>query len=149
MSQSATSHMAVTNPHAWAQIAHEIETHTGVPLTATVAEVANLVSSAVALLYAADASGDMEVLRGVFCDAVVGQCELNRGCLEGTVPAPGGQLTLIGVPFRPNGDPIRGVRVRAEFPVTTLAGTTRPSELFMDVEFGSQVTVSAARNCVN
>jgi len=143
------SHIAVTNPQAWEQITHDIEMHTGVPPNATVEEVADLVSSAVALLYAADASGDMEVLRGVFCDPVVGQCERNRGCLQEAVPAPGGQLTLIGEPYLPNGDPIRGVRVRAEFRVTTPAGTTLPSGLFMDVEFGSHVTVSGAHNCTN
>jgi hypothetical protein len=123
--------------------------HTGVPPNATVEEVAGIVSSAVALLYAADAAGDMEVLRGVFCDPVVGQCERNRGCLEGAVPAPGGQLTLIGAPYAANGDPICGVRVRAEFPVTTPAGTTLPSVLFMDVQFDSRVTLSAAHNCSN
>jgi hypothetical protein len=141
--------MAVTNPQAWEHITHDIEMHTGVPPNATVEEVADLVSSAVALLYAADASGDMEVLRGVFCDPVVGQCELNQGCLHDAVPAAGGQLTLIGEPYLPNGDAIHAVKVRAEFPVTTPAGTTLPSWLFMDVEFGSHVTVSGAHSCTN
>lgn len=141
--------MTVTNPEAWEQITHDIEMHTGVPPEATVEEIADLVSSAVALLYTADASGDMEALRGVFSDPVVGQCELNQGCLEKAVPAPGGQLTFIGEPYLPNGDPIRGVRVRAEFPVRTAAGTTHPGGLFMDVEFGSHVTVSAAHSCTN
>jgi hypothetical protein len=143
------SPMTVTNPQAWEQITHDIEMHTGVPPNATLEEVADLVSSAVALLYAADASGKMDLLRGVFCDPVVGQCERNRGCLDDAVPGPGGQLTLIGEPYLSNGDPIRGLRVRAEFPITTPAGPTFPSALFMDLEFGTRVTVSEANNCTN
>jgi hypothetical protein len=142
-------HMTVTNPEEWDAVAHNIEMHTGVPPNATIDEVAGLVSSAVGLLYAADASGEMESLRGVFSDLVVGQCERNRGCLEGAIPGPGGRLTLVGEPYREDGDPIRAVRVRADFPVTTPAGRTLPGGLFMDVEFGSNVTVAAARNCSN
>ena len=150
MSQSITPlHMAVTNPQAWEEISHDIELRAGVPPDATVEQVAGVVSSAVALLYSADADGHMEALRGVFSDSVVGQCARNRGCLQGAVPASGGQLTLIGAPYRDNGDPVHGVRVRAEFPVTTTAGTTLHSGLFTDVELGSQVTVSVASNCTN
>lgn len=142
-------HMTVTNPQAWEQIAHDIELRTGVPPAASLEEVAGVVSSAIALLYSADASGDMDVLRGVFSDPVVGQCERNRGCLQGAVPAPGGQLTLIGAPYRDNGEPVPGVRVRAEFPVTTQSGSALPSGLFMDAEFGARVTMPAARTCSN
>ena len=76
----------VDNPDVWREITSEYAAAAGVTPAVPLDAVAAMVGSAVPLVFAADASGDADLLRGTFADPVVAQCARFAGSLDGATP---------------------------------------------------------------
>ena len=130
------------NPQEWPEIAARIASLAGVPTTVTPDMLNAMVGSAVALLYAADASRDMGLLRGTFADPVIAQCERNAGCLQGERPT-SAMIKLVGVRAV---DAHPTLRVHLSIEVT--GGTQSVRGQVWDIEVGASATVGRP-NCPN
>jgi len=135
---------SIENSEAWESIAASVETRTGLPAVATAEMIAGMIAGAVALLFAADATGTPGLLRGTFADRLVAQCAHNRGNLMGEEPL-SALITLIGVHMM---DGHAVVRVRLTISVRTTEGAHSVNRQFWDLQLGGQVTV-AQPTCPN
>ena len=131
------------NPQEWPEIAARISSLAGVPTTVTPEMLDGMVGSAVALLYAADSTRDMGLLRGTFADPVIAQCERNAGCLRGDRPI-SAVIRLVGV-RAVDGHPT--LRVHLSIGVT--GDTQSLSGQVWDIQVGGDATVGrpSCPNC--
>jgi len=136
--------VSVDNPEDWADIIRQLARGTGEPSTVTLDVVTATVGSAVPLLFAADSSGDMDLLRGTYSTDVIAQCGRNTGSLDGG-HAVAVTLRLVGAPKR-NGD--RTLRVHLLIETDSPGGTRQSNGQFWDFTFDAQVTVGRT-SCTN
>lgn len=123
------------SPQEWPETAARIASLAGVPTTVTPEMLGEMIGSAVALLYAADGSRDMGLLRGTFADPVIAQCERNAGGLQGERPT-SAVIRLVGVRTV---DAHPTLRVHLSIGVT--GGTQTVSGQVWDIEVGGDATV--------
>ncbi len=135
---------SVDNPEEWETIRQDITAKGGSPTVITIETITGMVSSAVPLLFEADATGDVDPLHGVFADPVIAQCGRNAGCLLGDRPG-SATVHLVGAPVR-NGVPV--LRVHVAIVTQTAAGAASANSQFWDLEIGAKVAV-AASTCTN
>jgi hypothetical protein len=131
----------IDNPEEWGEISQQIASETGTPTAAVTLEaLTGMVGSAVPLLFEADSSGNADLLRGTFADAVVAQCQRNAGCLHGDKPT-SATVHLVGAPMR-SGQPV--LRVHVLVATRTPDGTASVNSQFWDVQMNVQVTIGQA-----
>ena len=128
----------VENPDEWSEIYRELSAMHGVPPALTLDAVTALVASAVPILFHADATHSVDVMRGTFSNQVIAQCGAHLGCLLGVTPT-SALLRLIGAPAR-RVPPVLRVRIIAR----TIAPQGHDVKIsqFWDIEFDSETTVS-------
>jgi hypothetical protein len=117
----------------------------GEPSTLNVELVAATVASAVPMLFAADASGNMDLLRGTFTPTVIAQCQRNAGSLNGDAPL-SVTLHLVGTPMN---EGARVLRVHLLVDTRSPDGSQHGTSQFWDFTFNAQVTVgqTTCPNC--
>jgi hypothetical protein len=137
--------VTVDNPEVWAEIALHFATRTGTPLSSDLAALTSLVASGVTLLFEADATGSVDLLRGTFSDQLVAQCERNLGCLHGDRPT-SAMVHLVGVPESTRE---ASIRTRVMVAVTELDGQSGMRSQFWDLQADVSVVVgtSTCPNC--
>ncbi len=135
---------SIDNVEEWDGIAHEIAAEAGVPTALTPEVIAAMIGSAVALLFEADETKDMNLLRGTFADRVIAQRQINAGCLQGAQPT-SAVIDLVGVHMA-DGRPQLRLRVLIE--VQGIDGSASVTSQFWDLELGGEVTVGQA-SCPN
>jgi hypothetical protein len=96
-----------------------------------------MIASAVALLFAADAARNVDLLRGAFADPVIAQCERNAGCLRGAEPS-AVQIELVGAPLVDD-HPL--LRVHLSIDIREGDGEEGVMRQFWDLQPGAQATV--------
>jgi hypothetical protein len=127
----------IANPGEWEAIATQIASESGLPTQVTPELLVGMISSAVPLLFEADAAKDMDLLRGTFSDPVIAQCERNAGCLLGEHPT-SVVIDLVGAHM------VEGhATLRARLPIQVNGSDGSPSvnSQFWDLQLGAQVTV--------
>lgn len=135
--QLTTIPVSIDNAADWQEIAGQISSEAGLPTVLTPELVQGMIASAVPLLFAADAAGDMDLLRGTFADRVIAQCQRNSGTLAGAQPT-SAVLHLAGAPMI-DGHP--ALRVHLSVHVQSAADGEGVSSQFWDLQPGAQVTV--------
>ncbi len=135
---------SIDNVEEWDGIAQQIATEGGVPTALTPEVIAAMIGSAVALLFEADDTKDMNLLRGTFADRVIAQRQINAGCLQGARPT-SAVIDLVGVHMA-DGDP--QLRVRVLIQVQGLDASASVTSQFWDLALGAEVTVGQA-SCPN
>jgi hypothetical protein len=135
---------SIENTEVWPEVAKRVETQTNLPTTITPELITAMVASAVPLLFASDASGNLSPLRGTFTDQVVAQCQRNAGALAGDTPM-AAVVKLIGS-HMVEGHPV--LRVHVAVQVRRASGVDGVDSQFWDLQLGSQVTVGQA-TCPN
>ena len=137
--------VSVDNPEDWADILTQLAAGTGEPSTLTLDLVTTTVGSAVPILFAADASGNMDLLRGTFGSAVIAQCQRNVGSFSGDTPN-AVLLHLVGTPVQDGG---RVLRVHLLVDTRSPDASQHATSQFWDFTFNAQVTVgqSTCPNC--
>jgi len=136
--------VVIDNPGDWASIMEELGSRTGSPPTITPELVAGVVGSAAPLLFAADAAGTSDRLRGTFPDPVIAQVERNFGSFFGERPV-SGTVHLVGSPAGPVPP---ALRIHLQLLVKSAQGDDGVNSQFWDLAVGSQVTVGDA-TCPN
>jgi hypothetical protein len=135
---------SIDNSGDWGGITAQIASETGVPPVLTPEILVGMVGSAVPLLFEADASKDMNPLRGTFADTVVAQCQRNAGCLEGEHPT-SAVVHLVGA-HMVDGHCL--LRAHLVIQVQGADGDQGTARQFWDLQLGAQVTVGQP-NCPN
>jgi hypothetical protein len=137
--------VSIDNVADWGEIAEQVARESGLPTVVTPEMLARMVGSAAALLFAADAAKDMNLLRGTFADPVIAQCQRNTGCLGGGQPA-SAAIRLIGA-HMVDAHPV--LRARLEVQVKGADGSESVAGQFWDLQLGAQATVgqSTCPNC--
>jgi len=82
----ATVSVSLDNPEDWNDIAQQLGAESSTPNDITPEVLTMTVGSAVPILFAADASGDTDILQGTFTDQVMTQCRHHAGALNGDTP---------------------------------------------------------------
>ncbi len=136
--------LTIDNPEDWAGLNQQLSDGLGVPSGLSPELFSGVVASSVPLLFAADASGSMDLLRGAFTDPVIAQCQRNTGCLHGDTPE-SAVLHLVGTPMR-DGKPV--LRVHLTIMTRTPEGAGSANSQFWDFAVGASVTVGPA-SCPN
>jgi ribosomal protein S27AE len=129
--------VSIDNGGDWQEIAGQISSEAGLPTVVTPELVEGMIGSAVPLLFAATAAGDMDLLRGTFADQVIAQCQRNSGSLAGAQPT-AAVIHLTGAPMI-DGHP--ALRVHLAVQVHGAADGESVSSQFWDLQPGAQVTV--------
>lgn len=136
---------SIDNPDDWEMLAAQITASTAMPTVLTPGLIADTIGTAVPLLFAADATRNVDLLRGTFADGVVAQCLRNAGYLMGAQPVKVA-VRLVGAHVV-DGHPV----VRAHLAVQTRDADGDPGaqNQFWDLESDGQVTVgkSTCPNC--
>jgi hypothetical protein len=128
---------SIDNAEDWDAIMQGIARQTGLPPTVTPESVLGMVRGAVPLVFEAESSGNVNLLRGTFADPVVAQCRQNLGSLlrgrpEATV------VHLVGGRVA-GGNPV--LRVHVLIQGRRSDGDQTLDRQFWDLQFGGQVTV--------
>jgi hypothetical protein len=143
--QLTTLPVTVDNPDDWGEIERRIAAETGTAPAITPDVLAMTVGSAVPMLFAADGSGDADMLRGTFSDQVLTQRRNQLGSLGGEVPV-SVTLHLVGAPSH-DGHAV----IRAHVVVATRSpdGSSETTGMFWDLSVDTQVVVgqSSCPNC--
>jgi hypothetical protein len=136
---------AFDNAADWDDIARQIESEAGLPTQVTPDILGGMIGSAAALLFAADAAGNMSPLRGTFADPVIAQCQRNAGCFNGAQPTSIG-AHLLGSHLV-DGHPV--LRVRLSVALQAAADNRQAETQFWDLQLGGELTVgqSTCPNC--
>jgi hypothetical protein len=136
--------VSVSNPEDWEEISRQLAAETGEPTALALQTIADTLAGAVALLFAADASRNTNLLRGTFTDAVIAQCERNAGCLNGEQPD-SVAIKLIGAHLS---DGHAALRVRLAIALRDNDQQTLATQ-FWDLRLQAQVTVgeTSCPNC--
>jgi hypothetical protein len=136
---------SIDNRGDWDVLAHQIALSSGIPTVVSPEMIVGMIGGAVPLLFAADAAGNPNLLRGTFADLVVAQCLRNAGELMRSQPA-SVVVHLVGARMV-EGHPV----VRAHLSIQAVDPDGNPSTLnqFWDLQFGGQVTVgqTTCPNC--
>ncbi len=135
---------SIDNVEEWEGIARQIAAEAGVPTALTPEVIAAMIGSAVVLLFEADDTKDMSLLRGTFADPVIAQRQTNAGCLQGAQPT-SAVLDLVGVHMA---DDHPQVRMRVVIQVHGVDGSASAMSQFWDLALGAEVTVGQA-SCPN
>ena len=128
----------------WKEIGEQIESEAGQPTVVTPGLIVGMIGSAVPLLFEADATRDVNLLRGTFTDPVIAQCQRNAGCLQGAQPV-SAVVHLVGA-HEVDGHPV--LRARVSVQVQGADGSRSVNSEFWDLQLGAQVTVGQP-NCPN
>lgn len=138
LSEIAPVPATIDNAADWDVLRDQITLGTGMPPAVTPETIVGMVGSAVPLLFAADAAGDLNPLRGAFSDPVVAQCNRNVGTLMGALPK--AVVVHLAGSRVVDGHPV--VRAHLAIQTTDADGHPTASQQFWDLQFGGQVTVS-------
>ncbi len=128
--------VSIENPEDWAGIVQQLSADAGAPSGLTPELLTGTVGSAVPVLFAADASGSMDLLRGTFAAQVIAQCQRHCGCLDGDTPG-SVVLRLVGTPMN---DGKTALRVHLLIRTRTSAGSGGANSQFWDFAVGAQAT---------
>ena len=135
--QLAPIPVTIDNVKEWEGIAQQIASETGEPTVVTPELIVGMIASAVPLLFAADASKDVNLLRGTFTDPVIAQCQRNVGCLVADRPV-SAVVDLVGAP-RINGHTALRAHVAVQVRNADVSRTVN-SQVW-DLQLEAQVTV--------
>jgi hypothetical protein len=128
---------SIDNPDDWQALAQQIATGTGMPTDFEPDTIVAMVAGAVPLLFEADATDNVDLLRGTFSDPVVAQCARNAGQCMGAKPT---SVTVHLVGSRvDDGHPV--VRAHLVIAVGRPDGSAGGIGQFWDLQLGGQVTV--------
>ncbi len=136
---------SIDNAGDWSAIAAQISSETGVPPVLTPEILMGMIGSAVPLFFEADASKDMNPLRGTFADTVLAQCQRNAGCLQGEHPT----STAIHLVGAHTADGHCLLRTHLIIQVQGADSEQRAARQFWDLQLGAEVTVGqpSCPNC--
>jgi hypothetical protein len=143
--QVAPVPVSVQNPEDWAELAGQIVAGTAMPTHLTPELIAGMTGTALPLLFAADAAGNADLLRGTFADPVVAQCLRNLGCLRGSRPVRV-SVHMVGAHVL-DGHPV--VRIHLSIQTRDAGGNPGAQNQFWDLQSGAEVTVgqTTCPNC--
>jgi hypothetical protein len=143
--QLATVPVVLDNPGDWNDIATQLAAASNTAGAVTPDLLATTVGSAVPILFAADRTGDPDMLRGTFGDQVIAQRHQNVGSFNGDTPV-SVTLHLIGAPTR-EGSPV--IRVHLLIATQATDGSNTVNSQFWDFAVDSQVVVgrTTCPNC--
>jgi hypothetical protein len=135
----------IDNAADWDVLTNQITAGTGMPSVVTLEMIVGMLGSAVPLLFASDATRNLNLLRGTFSDPVVAQCTRNAGTLMGALPK--AIVVHLAGSRVADGHPV--VRAHLSIEATGPDGNPTRSQQFWDLQFGGQVTVSqpSCPNC--
>lgn len=139
MSEPITA--TIENPQDWPAISARLLAETGTPPAVTPASLSTLVARALPALFAADASGDMAGLRGLFSDQVIAQCMRVAGGLGGAQPH-SASVHLVGVPPTGAAGPV--IRTHITINVRDTSGGEIVERQFWDFQPGAPLPVTAS-----
>ncbi len=136
---------SIDNPEAWPAVTQGIERASGLPVPVSPDALLALIGSGVALMFEAQASGSLDVLRGTFAAPVVAQCQANRESLLRGRP----QSVAVHLAAGRVVDGHGVIRVHLEIHGERPDGSASLDRQFWDLQLGAQVTVaqSACPNC--
>jgi hypothetical protein len=132
--------VTIDNLGEWDGIARQLASETGQPTAVTPELIVGLIGGAVPLLFAADASKDINLLRGTFTDPVIAQCQRNAGAFLGERPV-SAVVDLVGAPMV-DGHP--AIRARVAIQVQDADGGQSVNSQVWDLQLGAQVIVGQA-----
>ncbi len=143
--QASPVPVSIDNEGEWQVFAQQLSSEGGEPTELTPELLEGVIGSAVALLFEADRTRDVDLLRGAFSDQVIAQCERNAGSLEGDQPV-SAVLHLVGTPME-NGHAT--LRSHLAITVQRQDGSQGVSNQFWDLQPGAQTTVgqTSCPNC--
>jgi len=136
---------SIDNPGDGDAVPRPIKQAPGLPMGVSPDELLTLIRSGVALMFEAQTSGNMNLLRGTFAAPVVGQCRTNRNGLMSGQPRSVAVHLAAGRVVEGHGV----VRVHLEIHGDRPDGQASLDRQFWDLQVGAQVTVtqSACPNC--
>jgi hypothetical protein len=135
----------IDNPADWDVLTNQITVETGMPTGVTPEMIVGTVASAVPLLFAADATRNLNLIRGTFSDPVVAQCSRNAGSLMGALPK--AVVVHLAASRVVDGHPM--VRTHLSIQGTDPDGNLTRYQQFWDLQFGGKATVGqpSCPNC--
>jgi zinc-ribbon domain len=136
---------SIDNPGDWDAVTQRITQVSGLPPAVDADTLLALIRSAVALMFEAQASANMNLLRGTFAAPVVAQCQANAdGLLSGR---PGSVVVHLAAGRVVDAHGV--LRVHLEVHGQRVDGSPSVDRQFWDLQLGGQVTVaqSACPNC--
>ncbi len=136
----ATVAVVLDNPEDWSDVARQLAAASSIAGAITPELLTMTVGSAVPIMFAADRSGDADILRGTFSDQVISQRRQHPGSFDGDTPV-SVTLHLIGAPMQ-GGKPV--IRVHLVVATRSDDGGNRASSQFWDFTVDSQVVVGQA-----
>lgn len=142
--QLATVSVDLDNPEDWDDIVQELAAVSSISGALTPELLTMTVGSAVPILFAADSSGDADILRGTFADQVITQRRGHPGSLNGDTPV-SVTLHLVGAPAH-EGKP--AIRVHLLIATRSADGGSGANSQFWDFTIDTQVVVGQA-SCPN
>ena len=142
--QLATVPVDLDNPEDWNDIAQQLAAASSLPGSITPELLTMTVGSAVPILFAADRSGAVDILRGTFADQVMTQRRGLPGSLDGDTPV-SVRLHLVGAPLH-DGKPV--IRVHLVIATQSPDGGSGANSQFWDFTVDTQVVVGQA-TCTN
>ena len=134
----------IDDPESWDETAQQLAAEAGLPTPITADVLTAMIGSAVPLLFEADATRNMDLLRGTFADPVIAQCQRNAGCLQGDQPT-SAVIHLVGAPLVA-GHPV--LRLHLVIQLQSADPTRTAEAQFWDLEPGAQ-TVVGQTTCPN
>ncbi len=137
--------VSIDNVGAWEEIAKQIASESGLPTMITPELIVGMIGSAVPLLFAADAAKNANLLRGIFADPLIAQCQRNVGGLLGEQPI-SAVVNLVGAHML-DGHPT--LRAHVAVQVQGADGNGSVSRQLWDLQLGAEVTVGQPKcpNC--
>jgi hypothetical protein len=137
--------VSIDNPGDWGEIAGQLASESGLPGLVTPEMVVGMIGGAVPVLFEADATNSMNLLRGTFTDQVIAQCKRNAGCLRGGRPI-SAVVKLVGAHLV---DGAAVLRAHVVIQVRDAGGERSIATQFWDLQLGAKVTVGQSQcpNC--
>ena len=144
-SHLTTVPVTVDNPDDWGDISTHLAAESGSGGAITAEVVAEMVGSAVPMLFAADASGDTDMLRGTFSDQILVQRRNQAGSFNGDTPV-SATVHLVGSPTH---DGQSAIRAHVMVATTSTDGGSAATGMFWDLTVDTTVVVgqSSCPNC--
>lgn len=136
--------LTVDNPGDWASLAAKMGAEVGLPTHATREAVTNFVQHAASVLFVADASHNIDLLRSIFEEGVVESYRNLFGQFANATPQAYAVHLISSVPD--NNRPDIRILVTISY---QRSGADRVSKMFWDLVFDTTLRVAAARcpNC--
>jgi hypothetical protein len=129
---------SIDNREDWDAVTQPIKQASGLPMAVSPDELLTLIRSGVALMFEAQTSGNMNLLRGTFAAPVVGQCQANRNGLMSGRPRSVVVHLAAGRVVEGHGV----VRVHLEIHGERPDGHASLDRQFWDLQVGAQVIVA-------